>query len=209
MQVQYDIARKSQQERENLLVQANINYYAQPGETVALACNLHLSNEQLRKLRSWTKKWNLHLASERKTRSLAVEQMGDIAIGSELVQAVQHGEDVTRSLRPAAYAWVKNLQTLIESHLSSLAKINLLKWQEHVPEGPSLPPNEIWLKIGADKAGGNFKMAFQVINQPKPNSADHTIVFSCLEADDSLANMHVALDHFKEAVHELQQLHWR
>ena len=131
VQLQYDIARKSQQERENLLVQANINYYAQPGETVALACNLRLSNEQLRKLRSWTKKWNLHLASERKTRSLAVEQTGDIAIGSELVQAVQHGEDVTRSLRPAAYTWVKNLQTLIESHLSSLAKRNLLTWHEH------------------------------------------------------------------------------
>ena len=39
-------------------------------------------------------------------------------------------------------------------------------------------------------------MAFQVVNQPYPNFADHTVVFTCPEADDILFNMHLALDLF-------------
>ena len=51
-------------------------------------------------------------------------------------------------------------------------------------------------------------MAFQVVNQPHPNSADHTVVFACLEADDILFNMHVALDMFKPVVSELHGMKW-
>ena len=52
-------------------------------------------------------------------------------------------------------------------------------------------------------------MAFQVSNQLRPNSADHTIIFACLEADDNLPNMHVAFDAYKPVISELQGMKWR
>ena len=73
-------------------------------------------------------------------------------------------------------------------------------------DGPSLPKDELWVKIGGDKGGGSFKMAMQIVNQPQPNSADHTVVFSCLEAGDSVANLHVCLDYFQQHIHEMQDL---
>ena len=205
----YDVSHRSQEERQQLLFSAKVHYYVQPEEAVALSCHLRLTNEQLRKLRRWTKKWNLFLASERQTRALAVDKIGEVEIGAEMIQSVSTDEDGARSLHPAAYAWVKNLNVLVENHLSSLLEQDVLTWHSRGINGPALPSNELWLKIGGDKGGGSFKMAFQVVNQPRPNSADYTIVFSCLEADDNLANLHTALDHFKEAVHDLQQLHWR
>ena len=57
------------------------------------------------------------------------------------------------------------------------------------------------------KSGGSFNVAMQIVNQPKPNSADHTIVFACLEADDTIANLHVFLDYFRQVIHDMQELH--
>ena len=134
--------------------------------------------------------------------------MGDVDIGSEMVQAVSMDDSNTRRLAPAAFAWVRNLLALICQHLNNLSKRNLLT--HHVTKGGrSLPKDEIWLKIGGDKGGGSFKMAFQVANQLRPNSADHTIVFACLEADDNIPNMHVALDAYKPVISELQGMKWR
>ena len=64
-------------------------------------------------------------------------------------------------------------------------------------------------ELGGDKGGGSVKMCLQVVNRPNPNSADHTTVFACLEADDTLPNMHLALDQYKEDIQELQGMKWR
>ena len=52
-------------------------------------------------------------------------------------------------------------------------------------------------------------MAFQIANQPHPNAADHTVVFACLEAEDNLPNLHVALDMYKTTVSSLHGMQWR
>ena len=135
--------------------------------------------------------------------------MGDVEVAGEMVQAIIHEEDGSRTFRPAPFAWVRNPQALVEQHLSSLLRQNLLTWHSCGAGGPALPEDEIWIKIGGNKGGNSFKLAFQVANQPKPNAADHTVVFSCLGADDNLTNLHVALDLFKDFVHDLQQLQWR
>ena len=43
----------------------------------------------------------------------------------------------------------------------------------------TIPSDEIWLKLGGDKGGGYFKMNFQIVNTPAPNSVHNTCVFSC------------------------------
>ena len=53
---------------------------------------------------------------------------------------------------------------------------------------------DLTLKEGGDKSGNSFKMNFQIVNTPTPNSVQNTCVFSIFEADDSTTNLHVALD---------------
>ena len=64
----------------------------------------------------------------------------------------------------------------------------------------TIPGDEIWLKLGGDKGGGYFKMNFQIVNTPAPNSVHNTCIFSCFEASDTLSNLHVALDRFRSEV---------
>ena len=67
-----------------------------------------------------------------------------------------------------------------------------------------IPQDEIWVKIGGDKGGGSFKMNFQIVNTPTPNAIHNTCVFSCFEAGDSLTNLHISLDRYKDDVEYLQ-----
>lgn len=132
--------------------------------------------------------------------------MGKVQIRAEMVQAAtSDDDDGTRLFRPAAYALVRNPILLIEWHLSYLLEQEALSWHSHGDNDPSLPSNEMRIKIGGNEGGGSFKMVFQIANQVKPNSADHTVVFCCLGADDNLPNLHIALDRFKETVHDVQQ----
>ena len=62
-------------------------------------------------------------------------------------------------------------------------------WQDGI-----IPKDEVWIKLGGDKGGGMFKMNFQIVNTQSPNSVHNTCVFSCFEADDTVTNLHVALD---------------
>ena len=71
------------------------------------------------------------------------------------------------------------------------------------------PQNEIWLKVGDDKGGGSFKFGFQIFNQHAPNAAGHTAVVACLEANDSLRNVHTCLDQYKDTLRESQGMRWR
>ena len=206
----FQLACYTQAERELLLFHAKVHHYVPPAELLAMAVHLRLTNDQLRKLRLWTKKWNVHLAAERQARNFASAQMGDVDIGFDMVQATASSSDgAAQHLSPAAFTWVRNLVALLSQHLASLEKMQPLTWHQAGDACPSLPKDELWLKLGGDEGGGSFKMAFQIANQPHPNSADHTMVFACLEADDNIPNMHVALDMFQPVVSELHGMPWR
>ena len=45
--------------------------------------------------------------------------------------------------------------------------------------------------MGQTRRGGAFKMLFQILNT---NSIHSTCVFACFEAQDTIANFHIALD---------------
>ena len=203
----FNLARSTQAEREQLLVSANVHHLVSPADSMSMAVNLRLTNDQMRKLRLWTKTWNVFLASERKTRSYSSEQMADVEVCSEMVQGISDPNNA-RCLHPAAFAWVCNPIALLCQHLESLKQRSLLTWHKR-EDGFGLPENEIWVKLGGDKGGGSFKFAMQVVNQPCPNSADYTVVLACLEAEDNLPNLHIALDSLQPIVSELQGMSWR
>ena len=88
-----------------------------------------------------------------------------------------------------------------------LTRCSRLTWHNGI-----IPTNEVWVKLGGDKGGdvlNTFKMNFQIVNVPAPNSAHNTCVFSCFEAGDSVTNLHSALDRFKDQVKQLQVMEWR
>ena len=60
-----------------------------------------------------------------------------------------------------------------------------LTWHDGI-----IPDTEIWVKLGGDKGGKTFKMNFQIVNVPAPNSVRNTSVFNCFEAGDSITNLH-------------------
>ena len=174
---------------------------------MSLALDMRLSNEQTRKLHLWTKKWHVHLASEGRYCSHVKETMGEVDISSELVQTVSLEEEGHCTLKPAAFARVKNPLTLVTQHLAHLVERNALTWHER--NGNCLPKNELWLKFGGDNGGGPFKFCFQVVNCASQNSADHTVVISCLMASDFLTNMHLAMDPFPAVIEDLNGMQWR
>ena len=72
-----------------------------------------------------------------------------------------------------------------------------------------IPENEIWVKIGGDKGGGSMKLNFQIANCLNPNSVTNTCVFAAFEATDSVNNLHVAFDRYRDQMIDLQKLVWR
>ena len=60
-----------------------------------------------------------------------------------------------------------------------------LTWHDGI-----IPDTEIWVKLGGDKSGKTFKMNFQIVNVPAPNSVHNTCVFNCFEAEDFITNLH-------------------
>ena len=129
-----------------------------------------------------------------------------VEFSSQLVQSMTT-EEGRCVIKPAALCWMKNPLTLIFQHLSQLEEKGALTW--HESGGNSLPRKEVWLKFGGDKGGGSFKFCMQIVNRKSPNSADNTAVLACLMAADSLSNMHLTMDPFKEAIEALNGMTWR
>ena len=82
--------------------------------------------------------------------------------------------------------------------------VNRLTWHDG-----QIPSDELWLKIGGDKGGKSFKMSFQLVNVPHPNSVQNTCVFCIFEAKDTPTNLSVALERFKRQITSLQSTEWR
>ena len=73
----------------------------------------------------------------------------------------------------------------------------------------TIPEDEIWFKIGGDKGGGTFKMTVQIVNVLHPNSPNNTCVFSIFEAPDSVTNLEVMANMFRQQVNALESMDWR
>ena len=54
-----------------------------------------------------------------------------------------------------------------------------------------------------------MKASFQICNIPRPNSVQNTVIFSIFEAQDSVVNLHVALDRYSDQIKHLHSTLWR
>lgn len=74
-----------------------------------------------------------------------------------------------------------------------------------------IPETEIWVQVhvGGDKGGSYFKMNFEIVNIPTPNSVQNTYVGLIFEANDTSTNLHVTLDCYKPQIEALEGMKWR
>ena len=86
---------------------------------------------------------------------------------------------------------------------SPLHRHGRLTWHDIIPK------DEIWIKIGGDKGGGSFKMAFQIANTQNPNAKSNTVVYTAFEAPDNAYNIKLGLERYMSDVNQLQKEQWR
>ncbi len=80
--------------------------------------------------------------------------------------------------------------------------------REHAPSGlvhhdGAIPEDELWIKFGDDKGRGSFKFNLQLMNTAHPNSTKNTALISVFKAGDSIANLHTALDMYRNHISEM------
>lgn len=65
---------------------------------------------------------------------------------------------------------MQGLQVYMIMKSFSLTSLDIPTWHNNIPE------DEIWLKIGGDKGGGNFKQVIKIANINHPDSPQNTVV---------------------------------
>ena len=58
----------------------------------------------------------------------------------------------------------------------------------------SLPWDKIYVKVGEDKGRGSKKICLQICNVQHCNSPENTLILCIFEANDTYANLVIALD---------------
>ena len=94
-----------------------------------------------------------------------------------------------------------NLVGHIVNRLNDLTCFNIF-----LESHPSIPENEVHIKIGGDHGGGSFKMSYQVANISNPNRVANTVIFSIFEAKDSRPNLRICLERYKAHIDKLANL---
>ena len=65
------------------------------------------------------------------------------------------------------------------------------------------------MKLGGDKGGSSFKMSFQIANVESPSAPENTCVFCLFEAPDTVTNLSIALERYKEEIENIQHKIWK
>eukprot|EP00731_Ephydatia_muelleri_P002310 Em0001g2310a len=192
------------EEKKSLLEKAGItNVSISPAEVLAIKTGLTIPWNRLRILRRWLKASGVSLAGEERMRYICRRIVGGNLKGEMALfsfPSTSGGEE----LRVAALVYIPDVVLKVVDLLEENQRTGRLTWHDGV-----IPASEIWLKLGGDKGGGSFKMNFQIVNVAAPNSVHNTCVFCCFEADDTVTNLHIALDRYKDQVSHLQGMQWR
>eukprot|EP00731_Ephydatia_muelleri_P001906 Em0001g1906a len=192
------------EEKKSLLEKAGItNVSISPAEVLAIKTGLTIPWNRLRILRRWLKASGVSLAGEERMRYICRRIVGSNLKGEMALfsfPSTSGGEE----LRVAALVYIPDVVLKVVDLLEENQRTGRLTWHDGV-----IPASEIWLKLGGDKGGGSFKMNFQIVNVAAPNSVHNTCVFCCFEADDTVTNLRIALDRYKDQVAHLQGMQWR
>eukprot|EP00731_Ephydatia_muelleri_P011996 Em0006g890a len=127
------------------------------------------------------------LAGEERMRHISSQIVGDNLKG-EIAPFSFPIPSGGEEIKGAPLVYIPQLVDKVVQLLEGNERTGRLTWHEGF-----IPANEIWLKIGGDKGGGTFKMTFQIL----------------FVAGDSITNLHVAPDRFKDQVEHLHGMKWR
>ncbi|XP_072047968.1 uncharacterized protein [Amphiura filiformis] len=175
--------------------------------TLALQRQMHSTWEGMDVLRRYMESIDVHLASERQMRRRRDELLND-PIEGRMIPLVFPCDSADGSdgyiTKPTPFVYLKNLPELVVEFLERHLKLGNL-----TTHGGMIPDNEIWIKLGGDKGGSSMKMFLQVVNIPKPNSAENTIVFAAFNGGDSMTNMDITMEQFLPQIDQLKNMIWR
>ena len=199
IQVIAGLKRLSADAQDNLLREAGIRC-ATPAQGTALAikADLRLPWTQLRKLRQWLKILGVKLESEHTMRGFIAEKLPSYT-AMEMPMSKKSG-----TVSMAATIFFPDLVAVIMHYLDLLAESDRLTWHNGV-----IPQSEIWIKLGGDHGGGNFKFSFQVANVSSPNATNNTVPVCIFNEKDTPANLETALGQYRSQIEELQNASWR
>ncbi|XP_072030449.1 uncharacterized protein [Amphiura filiformis] len=170
------------------------------GHELKLKAQMGWTWNEMRKLKSWLKAYKVQMVCEGQSRQMKADLVGD-CVSSDLVPFLfkEKDEHVTK-LAPIVF--IPNLEDHIMKTLDELERLDHLVWD-------GIPAEQIWIKIGGDKGGGTTKFYYQIVNVSKNNSKFNTTAFCVYAADETVANMHTALDQYVTQISNLQHSEWR
>ncbi|KAL5491484.1 hypothetical protein EMCRGX_G016781 [Ephydatia muelleri] len=163
--LQSEVLSLSDEERKSLLKEAGISDEIKigPVEVLAIKVGLAIPWNKIRLLRRWLKASNVSLACEERMRHVGSKRIVGDNIQGELAPFSFTLTSGGEELRAAPLVFIPNLIQKVTQLLDENHRTSRLTWHNGV-----IPENEVWLKLGGDKAG------------------------------DSFANLHIALDRYKE-----------
>jgi len=193
------LKRLSAVEQEELLVDAGLRSTTPAaGTALAIKADLRLPWSQLRKLRKWLRIFGVKLESEHVMREFIAKTLPSYT-AMELPMTKKNGDVVM-----AAAVFFPDLVSVIVHFLDMLSDNGKLTWHDG-----AIPPNEMWLKLGGDHGGGNFKLSVQVANVSSPNATSNTIPVMIFKEKDTAANLETALGQYRTQVEQLQGMIWQ
>eukprot|EP00731_Ephydatia_muelleri_P036064 Em0197g9a len=117
-------------------------------ESLAMKANLIIPWNKIRVMRRWLKAWGIQLASEQKMRQRASALIGT-NMSAEMIPLLFKHKGGADEIKPAPIAYIPHLwariQTLLEQN--DVTGVDRLTWHNGV-----IPADELWVKIGGDKA---------------------------------------------------------
>ena len=185
--------------QEHLLEEAGLRCSTpSPGTALAIKADLRLPWSQLRKLRQWLKVFGVKLESEHTMRQFIAMKLPSYS-AMELPMTKRNG-----NVSMAATVFFPDLITIVMHFVDILHESDRLTWHNGL-----IPESQIWLKLGGDHGGGNFKLSLQIANTENPNATYNTIPICIFKEKDTPSNLETALGQYRDQIKQLQQSLWR
>lgn len=165
---------------------------------MAIKADLQLPWSRLRRLRQWLKVLGLRLESEQSMRQFVATKLPAYT-AKELPLSKRGGE---LSMTPCVF--FPDLVAAVIHFLDMLHESNRLTWHDGI-----ILESEVWLKVGGDQGGGNFKLCMQIANTAHPNATSNTIPICVFQEKDTPANLTTALGQYSSQIEELEKMTWR
>lgn len=187
-------------ERENILKKIEKNI---PTESVAaMKATLNIPWNQMREISRWLSTFNIKLASEKNTRKVVKEWVGEGLIAELAPLTIKKAGQSRVSVIQVPWVYLYNLVGHVLRRLDDLREYDQLISYSFIPS------NEIQIKIGGDHGQNSFKMGYQVANISHPNRKENTTIFSIFEAKDSISNLRTCLGRYCSQIDMLQKQTW-